>query len=170
MSAGRYRKLSTIFGRMGFQQEINCRAFVLNIHGRHKSLNGCMFHKIELTFIFTGGKYRGGFPVNTVAIVSSVFGWSTFDVASWIISVVVKSHACLMLFYSLDERSARLANIIIWTITTRNLVNDISWDLKVDRRIWCEIIRIWDWLMSGEELLMSKRAKDFFIEQALEGK
>ena len=66
----------------GIPTGINCRAFVLNIHGRHKSLNGCMFHKIELTFIFTGGKYRGGFPVNTVAIVSSVFGWSTFDVAS----------------------------------------------------------------------------------------
>ena len=30
----------------GIPTGIDCRAFVLNIHGRHKSLNGCMFHNI----------------------------------------------------------------------------------------------------------------------------
>ena len=32
----------------GIPTGIDCRAFVLNIHGRHENLNhnGCMFHKI----------------------------------------------------------------------------------------------------------------------------
>ena len=43
------RKISKAVGDLrenGIPTGIDCRAFVLNIHGRHKSLNGCMFHKI----------------------------------------------------------------------------------------------------------------------------
>ena len=41
------------------------------------------------------------------------------ELSVWLLSLMHASCSFI------DERSARLANIIIWTITTRNLVNDI---------------------------------------------
>ena len=146
---------------------------MLDVHIRLECGDSSMLQEVELTLGVWCSKNAGWFPTDSVTIVPSMFSWSTLDVASRAVGMIIESKTCLMLFNPFYEGTTGLANIELIAIPTGNFVYDIFdiayrssrldvWQerLKVCIRVewganivacqgflqgWCRRLEIWNW-------------------------